>query len=373
MNAERRMLKAVAAGAAAFLALSLEALAGGDLAPELHGKPAGPRFKIAARDWPAANGEASLCLWKGDALAAVSVTIDDNMAQDHAWWIEFGKRRSCRFTWFVITGRVETPPKRTPCFGNWDDFRKLKAEGHDIQSHTVDHLGSDMPVESSYADSIKDISSNLPGGNAICLAYPGGKNSSKNDIAAAMRHFIAARGVIGHLNKANEIRYDQVASIGGALFVEDEGGRPLSLKSCIDPASPCFRAWYCSHFHSLNDKAKDGLEKAFDFMAQAKGDFWVAPFSEVALYGMERDCASVSTKPLGDGGFSISLKSKLSGPPFSFPLTVKARVPGAGKIEASQDGAPLRIELIERDGARFLLAELAPNRGDAIVKIANER
>lgn len=41
--------------------------------------PDRPRFELRDRDWPGKVGEASVCLWKDDALAACSITIDDKI------------------------------------------------------------------------------------------------------------------------------------------------------------------------------------------------------------------------------------------------------------------------------------------------------
>lgn len=48
----------------------------------------------------------------------------------------------------------------------WDGWCKLHAEGHDVQSHTVNHLNTNSPTwhgpEVEYADLIKAIGAALP-------------------------------------------------------------------------------------------------------------------------------------------------------------------------------------------------------------------
>ncbi len=39
-----------------------------------------PRFELTERVWPAEVHKPHVCLWKDDALAAVSITVDDNTA-----------------------------------------------------------------------------------------------------------------------------------------------------------------------------------------------------------------------------------------------------------------------------------------------------
>lgn len=135
-----------------------------------------PRFEVTDRVWPAKVGEAAICLWHDDAMAAVSITIDDNWAPNHAWWLEVTAKYGVKVTWFVITGRVDAG---NAFFGTWKDFAKLKAAGHDIQSHTVNHFGAvngeQMSTEQEYKLSIEQLEKNLPGHKVRTLAYPGGR------------------------------------------------------------------------------------------------------------------------------------------------------------------------------------------------------
>ena len=70
------------------LLLALPCLAA-DGAPDMQlrtlGKTGAPRFDPPEITWPAAPGEAEICLWKDDKYAAVSLTIDDNCRPDHDW------------------------------------------------------------------------------------------------------------------------------------------------------------------------------------------------------------------------------------------------------------------------------------------------
>lgn len=98
--------------------------------------PAKPRFKVTDKVWPQKPGEADLCLWHDDKLAALSLGVDDNNAGDIDWWKEQAKLHDFRVTWFVITGRVDA----NRATGYWKQFNELQQLGHDIQSHSVTHL-----------------------------------------------------------------------------------------------------------------------------------------------------------------------------------------------------------------------------------------
>lgn len=117
--------------------------------------------EVGERDWPAQAGTASICLWADDALAACSITIDDNTAPDHAWRQMMSQKYDLRVTWFIVTSTVGRG-----WGGTWDGWCKLHAEGHDVQSHTVNHLNTNSPTwhgpEVEYADLIKAIGAALP-------------------------------------------------------------------------------------------------------------------------------------------------------------------------------------------------------------------
>lgn len=101
-------------------------------------KPATPRFKVTEKKWPEKIGEADLCLWHDDKLAALSLGVDDNFAGEIDWWKEQAKLYDFKVTWFVITGRVM---KEGRSYGGlWSQFQELESLGHGVESHTVTHL-----------------------------------------------------------------------------------------------------------------------------------------------------------------------------------------------------------------------------------------
>ena len=200
------------------------------------------------RVWPAMPGQAHVCLWADDKYAAVSITIDDNCQPDHAWWIEQGNKYGFRFTWFVITGGIGKPTRSF--LGKWDDFRKLRELGHDVQSHTVSHHKDDAKrpgeeVRAEYGDSRKDIEENVPGTRAVCMAYPWG--SGKDDIAA--EYYIACRGVHGTPNRANRVNYMRTGSCNIQPATVDMllSGEHVSVQWLSRPVHR--RAWLAPVYH----------------------------------------------------------------------------------------------------------------------------
>ncbi len=104
----------------------------------LSDKPAKPRFEVTDKKWPSKIGEADLCLWHDDKLAALSLGVDDNFPGEIDWWKGQAALYDFKVTWFVITGRIVKEGRSNG--GLWSQFQELEALGHGVESHTVTHL-----------------------------------------------------------------------------------------------------------------------------------------------------------------------------------------------------------------------------------------
>lgn len=331
--------------------------------------------------WPTEVGQAVVCLWKDDKLAAFSITIDDNTKPDHAWWLEQGKKYRFRFTWFVITKALME--EKNPGFtGTWADFQALAAEGHDIQSHSVTHRSKELnvPVADDYSQAIDHIQTNIPGAPCLTLAYPGG--GLPNDPAVAAQYYAGARGTVAVPNGPSP-NYLEVTSVGSADQAFIEPGQPRSWASLLglverhekNPAK--YRGWYCMHFHGVqwNEKSRETilppLVKLLDHVKEQESKFWVAPFREVILYGQERDTAHLSSARSGNGEIRFTLTDRMYDAWYDFPLTIKVRIPNEwATVRAIQGEKPLTSTVVEHAGQKYALIGAVPDRGEVVVTSA---
>lgn len=333
-----------------------------------------PRFEITDPDWPAEPGEASICLWRDDKLAAVSFTIDDNTVPDHAWWLEQSQKYGFKFTWFVITARVHSG---NPYFGEWADFEKLRAAGHDVQSHTVDHfnptLNRNLGTDDNYRIAIDELEKGLPGAKIRTLAYPGGPNA-KNDSAIAAKYYIAARQTRSILNPVNRVDYMNVNSVGNGLLTDGTSGTAIQWLITPDGRhKQLYRGWGCQHFHGLTNvkepekSAKRQAAKVLEYLGEHKADFWVGTFTDVAMYGQERDTATLSTSVEGNT-LKLSIADKMDDALFDAPLTVKARLdPSWTNVTAKSGEQKIDVQVIEHNGAKYALVPVVPDRGEVFL------
>jgi len=337
--------------------------------PILAEPPDRPRFELRDHDGPGKVGEASVCLWKDDALAACSITIDDNTAPDHAWWQEMSKKYDLRITWFIVTSSVGRG-----WGGTWDGWQRLHAQGHDIQSHTVNHLRTTSPtwkgVEAEYTESIRQIEAAMPGNRVLVLAYPGGKDQDKlNDPKLAAKHFIGCRGGAGLINPANRINYVRTNSIG-MLHVDDPKAPWADMQALFQKVvrrASSYRGWYCTHYHQVKPEVREQEEKKLAFVHQRvqSNDLWLGLFREVVQYGQERDTAHLEVKSAAADKIVLSLADEMDDTRFDFPLTVKVRVAPSWKaVRAEQGGRAVEARILDHDGASYALVQVVPDRND---------
>ena len=332
-----------------------------------------PRFAITDRDWPAKPGEASICLWKDDKVAAASITIDDNLCYDHPWWIEQSEKYGFKFTWFVVTGGVGGSNKKLN--GTWDQWQKLREMGHDIQSHTFDHFGgpNPSPAEINYTKSIEQLEAGLPGHKVLTLAYPGGKNSKMNSVDEAAKHYIAARGTVGKFNAANSIDYRNTNSISGPPSLDADhkwAGFPNMLT--LNPKQKSvYRGWCSIHFHGVKE-VRDRAIATLDFMKENEANLWVGTFTHVAQYGQQRDTAKLAAS-VSTGKVTLTVTDQMDDALFDYPLTVKVRLDPAWKSpKATQAGKSVALTVTEHEGGSFALVDVIPDRGEVVLSAAGD-
>jgi len=346
----------------------------------------GPRFEVTDRVWPKGVGQGHVCLWKGDALAAVSITIDDNTAPDHDWWLEQGERYGVRATWFVITSLVNDD--RPGYHGSWEAFRRLHRAGHDVQSHTITHVAPgrgfdpDDPgrnLDAEYGRSRQLIEQHVPGQRVLTLAFPGGSyQRDHTDPMRAAKYYVAARGGVGHINAANRVNYRRTHSIGNGLRINGPDGVRNRLVNLIDAEESYrpfqYRGWYVTHFHRVREADKPRLERAFAFLQENQSDIWTGLFREVALYGQERDTATLTVTKTNDREIRFTLNDRMADEWFDYPLTAKVRIDnGWNGVEAVQAGESTAVALVAHGGNAYALVQAVPDRGEVALRAAGEK
>ena len=330
-------------------------------------KPA-PRFEVTDPVWPEKPGEAVVCLWEDDKLAAISVGVDDNNAGDVEWWLKEAGERGIPVTWFLVSGLIGTRASG----GSADLWRSVCAAGHDVQSHSVTHLADVGPewkgIDWEYSESVRQIEECVPGKSVRLLAYPGGPNMGRNDRAIAAKHFLAARGTVGTPNPANATDYLNVNAMSRCHAGENPEMPWCDLNNVLDRSREngrFYRGWAFPFFHTVKSETAIPI---LDFYVNNKDRIWAALFLDVARYGQERDTAELTTAEAGADRIALGLTDRMDDRYYDYPLTLKVRLPeGWTAIQGEQGGRPLTTKTVRHDGAVYGLVQAIPDQGTIIL------
>ena len=351
----------------------------GDHLLNINQTPKAPRFLNLDKKWPEKAGDADICLWADDKVAAWSIEIDDNHSEDIEWWEAQSKAHGfIPLTWFVITSHVGTGGYG----GTWDIFKRLQDEGYRMESHTVDHFGNLKPdwqgVEWDYTQAIKDLDANLTNHTTHFLAYPGGANPNPNDRDIAAKYYMAARGGLGTPVAANMIDYLNVNGyhpvIGNPKASWADPTNVLNEKNPNPGNQRYYRGWTNMFWHGVNHKPglspMDPLSEAaaiavLDWVTANKADLWGGFFGDVCMYGEERDTATLTPGTSDASKITFTLTSRMDPALYTFPLTVKVRLPdGWTGVAATQSGKSVDSSVIDHDPGHFALVKAVPGAGE---------
>ena len=351
----------------------------GDHLLNINQTPKTPRFLNLEKKWPEKAGDAAICLWADDKVAAWSIEIDDNQSQDIQWWEDQSKAHGgIPITWFVITSHVGD----NGIGGTWDTFKRLQAEGFRMESHTVDHFSHLTPdwkgVEWDYSQAITDLDTNLPNHTTHFLAYPGGANPNPNDRDLAAKYYMSARGTQGTPVAANMIDYLCVNGyhpvIGNPRASWADPSNVLLEKNPNPGNQRFYRGWTNMFWHGINHKPglsplDPGSEACavvvLDWVTANKADLWGGFFGDVSMYGQERDTATLTPGTSDADKITFSLTSRMDPALYTFPLTVKVRLPdGWTGVAATQAGKPLDAVVVDHDNGHFGLIKAIPGAGE---------
>jgi len=310
---------------------------------------------------------ASVATWADGKTAAVSLTFDDGCPSQLSKIAPLLGARGLGATFFLVTGSVRS----------WSGWSQLKAEGHEIASHTISHRDLTtltLPeAERELADSRAALQQKLGIGEGATLAYPFITTSAAVEELAS-RYYLAARSGGSSLVPSNPSSLLKLSAFPWRSQVTAS-----DMNRIVDQAIAA-GGWAIEYGHGTDG---DGYEPPpssqyqshFDYLEQKsnEGQIWVAPMGIVARYILERQAARVVTTQSAAGGeILVTLTSVRALPPEPAPLTLVVPVPAAweGVDARTSDGAVLTGRVLVRGGQRQVLLPVVPPDPSAEITIS---
>jgi Secretion system C-terminal sorting domain len=366
----------------------------------LSGMPTTPRFALTGKVWPVQPGDASICLWEDDKVAAVSHSIDDNLANEVADWMQINRNYGgLKITWNLITGNIggAIDPTRVNQTGTWAFWKNVVDSGFQVQSHTVTHVADPVRQDGwpgpnwEFELSRDQIDANIPGYKTKLVAYPGSGipqfNLSANWYPAVPKYMAAARGVSTNppINIANMTNYTSIATTSNPTQFISDSPAVVPFRAILDttglPAAyhKYYRGWATVFIHSIQGAGTNlagspnaiiaSFARVFDFFNQHRDSLWIGFLADVALYGQERDMGSVQTILRSDTAIHLLLTSQMDPAIFDYPLTIKVRVSNSwSQVSATQNGDTLPASMILHADSNYVLVKARPDHGLIILK-----
>lgn len=320
--------------------------------------PTSDKFLITDLVWPSTVGDAHVSLWDGDKIAAVTITIDDNIEEDHAWWRSMQQKYNLEFTWFIIINRVL----------NWANFQTLIDAGNEVQAHdseiNYDHCKLANATDTKYLTDITlvrdTINQRLTNNQSLTFAYPCGQQ--RNYLSRDL--FIAMRGVTGTMNYANKTNYLNINSRSATNDVND-------LDILLFPNETLwnkvfYRGLASYHYHKVTDKT--GTEEFLSAVSEKSDSIWVGKFSEVTKYGQERDSHTLTVDEVNVESIKFTLTDEMNDTYFDYPLTVKIRIENNWEgILSIQNGKVVESNIVINNGNSFAIVKAIPDSGQVTI------
>lgn len=289
-----------------------------------------------------------VCDWQGCASGAASVSIDDSYPSCRDILNENGFKGTYYLSWTDTFSESE-----------WDMWRAIYAEGHELGGHTITHGSGDFLEEETLrwelSSNRSDILSNvgMPEEDLTSFAWPRGDATLEAE-AIASEYFVSARGYhVNQLEEKNPSDFMYLKSLNTPHYHDPEDDPPDYFEKADE--AEALGKWVNFVFH--NECLDDG---AIQYLTMK--DLWVAPVGIVAKYIKERQNTHIVDIERTPSELSCALVSELDSHLFNQKLTIRIAVDPAEVQTVLVNGS---TAVFTRD-ADHILVNIRPSGHDEI-------
>ncbi len=315
----------------------------------------------------------TVCTFYDNKPAALSITFDDGKYDAAKYYNSIFRQRGLCGTAFLIANSTlqNDVPK----------WRELLNEGYvDVGNHSASHAikydeSSVTPevLETDITKAYENLSEWFPDQNILTFASPWGRITEDSRAEMKKNHY-ANRIAGGNLQNANP-QGDNWFSIRCFTY---NGHTTAEMNGWIDNAIQN-KGWAVELLHSyVPGDTPNGLniaETIFDehtkYIAEKKGQLWIATFNQVTAYIKERQSATVTIDWANETTMGLTVTDSLPDQQFHQPLTLTVNVPLDWKNGAtySQNGRGDYSQVVHTaPGKRYVQINAIPDGGRVILQ-----
>lgn len=311
---------------------------------------------LGAQDAPNAPGRlVEICEWLGGAAGAASISVDDSCTSCRSLLNQHGFKGT-----YYLSG--------TDTFteADWDTWRAIYEEGHEIGGHTTSHGSCHILDEKTLRWELSSnrthilVNVGMAAEELTSLAWPRGDCSAASEAIAA-EYYISARGYhINELEDKDPCDFMNLKSVNTAHY-HVPAYDPPNYFQMADKAEALGK-WVSYVFH--NHCQDDGV-----IAYLATKDLWVAPVGKVVKYIKQRQNSQIVNIARTDSEIAFALACRLEPRLFNQELTIRVRVDPAGVQSVGVNG----ISTAFTCGADHILFNVRPSGSDEVVVRAPQR
>lgn len=324
--------------------------------------------------------EFEVATWHGFKQCAISYTMEDSYDNQFTTALPIFYEHDYPCTFFVTTRWCD----RT----KWDALRVATTErGCEVGSHTVDHAVYDTLSKERQKQDILDanarINVKLPMYKCNTFAYT---DCVVGDTSIISKHYFAARGCHGYVERATPNDYLNISSI---MCGSNEAVRTLDDFIYAFNTARSSGGWCIFSLYDLDDGkgysplSSTVLSESLDYLKQQEksNSFWVTTFKNAAKYSKERDRARIEfpkeeikkdgmSKVKDNDRLIISLEDGLDDDIYDYPLTLRCPLPFGWKdVEVLQNEVVIKSEIKTINGCKYIIFDAVPNGNKKIYLI----
>jgi len=303
-----------------------------------------------------------LGVWKGFAKSAVTYTFDDACANQFKVAMPIFDEYGFKMTFFIITGQTY----------NWETLQEVATNGHEVASHTITHPNlSGLSAEEQDAELRKSkdsVERNIPEFKCTSHAYPYCVQAADSIFK---KYYLFGRGCQGYIETKTPSNYFNISSIG---IGSDGHVKTFNDFKSKFTSSEKNGGWCVFLIHGVDNDGgyspikSEELRKSIEYLDERRCIFWVASFSDVAMYSKERNCISLSEISLSDTSIYLSVSDTLNDSLFNYPVSIRRPLPSEWpSADVKQAGEKVYSRIVKVDSTVYLMFDVVPDKGEVII------